>query len=219
MPRFSRNLLAVAVVVASCAATAQTPIPRSPTDLPGFSKPKEPAELKPAARTFVDRKYKLHFEVPGGWDLEHKDGYLSNFSHDSRDTVPGLDVRGVAAINYNPWPPTTFSGALFYYSVKAKSNAADCEGQTKSGSVHAVAPALIDGVKFNHGRDEYGIGCIQSRIDVFTTLRGNACIRFDMVINTYCASNSGAVEINARQLGDVQSRLAKILGSIRFDKK
>lgn len=207
------------ILLFSAVASAQVSIPKNATDLPGFSTPKETQNPKPAKRPFADKKYKLHFEIPAGWDFEKKDGYLSNFSHDSRDTDPNLDVRGVAAINFNPWPPTTFSGALFYYSVKPKSSAADCAAQTSSGNVHAVAPVTIDGISFHHGKDEYGIGCVQSRIDVFTTLRGNACVRFDTVINTYCAANSGASEINARQLGDIQARLGRILGSIRFDKK
>ena len=217
--RISTFFLAAMCLSGGLAVQAQVPIPRSPKDLPGFTTPKEPVKLNPAARAFIDKKYKLRFQLPGGWDMERKDGYLSNFSHDTRNTTGDLEVRGVAAINYNPYPPTTFSGALFYYSVKPHSNALDCEAQSRVGKLKAVGTVEIDGVTFHHGRDEYGMGCTQSRDDVYTTLRGKSCIRFDLVINTFCQANSGSIEISGNQLGDIQSRLAKILGSVRFDRK
>ncbi|MBS1813994.1 MAG: hypothetical protein JSS87_03865 [Acidobacteria bacterium] len=217
--RTSTIFLTVMIAFLSLGAQTQVPVPGSAKDLPGFTTPKEPEKLSPAARIFTDKKYKIKFELPGGWDMERKDGYLSNFSHDTRNTTGDLDVRGVAAINYNPYPPTTFSGALFYYSVKPHSNALDCEAQSRVGKLKAAGSVVIDGVTFHHGKDEYGIGCTESRDDVFTTLRGNECIRFDLVINTFCQTNSGSIEISGKQLGDIQSRLAKILGSVRFDKK
>lgn len=201
------------------AGHAQVAVPRGPMDIPGLTSPKEPARLSPAARMFSDRKYKIRFELPAGWDFEKKDGILSTFSHDTRNTTGDLNVRGVAAITYNPYPPTTFSGALFYYSVKAKSDEVDCAAQARVGKFKPAEDLEIDGVKFHHGRDEYGMGCTESRDHVYTTLRGKACVRFDLVINTFCQQASGNLELTGKQLGDIQTRLAKILGSVRFERK
>lgn len=208
-----------ATVIASSCLCAQVAIPRNPMDIPGLTSPKEPAKLSPMERAFSDRKYKVRFQLPAGWDFEKKDGFVSTFSHDTRDTTGDLEVRGVAAINYNPYPPTTFSGALFYYSVKPKSDEADCAAQARVGKLKPAEVVVIDGVRFNHGKDEYGVGCVESRDHVYTTLRGRACVRFDLVINTFCQQTSGNLELSGRQLGDIQARLAKILGSVRFDKK
>ena len=50
-------------------------------------------------------------------------------------------------------------------------------------------------------------------------MRGQSCLRFDLLVNTFCAETSGAMEINAEQLKDVEQRLAGILGSVRFESK
>lgn len=199
-------------------APAQTATPRNPQDLKGLTSPNEPANLQPAASTFRDPKYKVAFRVPAGWDTEHKDGVLSNLGKDIRTAKSSMNVRGVAAMNYNPYPPTTFSGALFYYSVVPRSNQAACTALATTGHLKPMPEVTVNGTSFKHGQDQHGGMCTESRDEVFTTLRGTACFRFDLVVNTFCPQGSGAMQINASQLTDINKRLANILGSIQIGK-
>ncbi len=185
----------------------------------GLTIPDEPEDPQPAATDYVDRKYRLSFHVPAGWNFERKDGVLSNFGVDVRTTRRQLEVRGVAAINYNPYPPTTFAGATFYYSVMPRSSEAGCAAQTTAGGLKPRGEVRIAGLPFKHGQDQHGAICTESRDDVFTTLRGGSCLRFDLVVNTFCSQTSGAMEITPDQLGDVNTRLGNMLGSIRIDRR
>lgn len=180
--------------------------------------PDEPANPQPAASVFRDSKYHVIYRVPAGWDTERKDGVLSDLKKDVRSANGSMQVRGVSAMNYNPYPPTTFSGALFYYSVVPNANAQSCSALATTGKLKPKSDVTIAGIAFKHGQDQHGNGCIESRDEVFTTLKGNTCLRFDLVVNTFCGESSGAVEMNERQLGDVNTRLANILGSIHIDR-
>lgn len=194
--------------------------PRLPKpDLRGLTIPDLPQHLEPAATDFYDPKYKVGFHVPAGWNFEKKDGLLSNFGVETRSARAHSDVRGVAAINFNPWPPTTFAGAIFYYSVIPKAQAAQCAAQASSRSVKPMPDAIIGSVPFHHGRDQHGRVCTEARDEIFTAMRGNACIRFDLVVNTFCADTSGAMEITPSQLKDVDVRLGGILDSVQIDGK
>ena len=191
--------------------------PGRPGSMKGLTTPDEPEHLEPPARDFHDRRYGVSFHVPAGWNLERKDGVLSNFGTDVRSTRRGLDVRGVAAINFNPYPPTTFAGAMFYYSVLPHADAKTCSAQATTGHLKPKADLRIAGLTFRHGQDQHGTMCTESRDDVFTTLQGRSCLRFDLVVNTFCAQTSGALELPPDGLGDVNTRLGNILGSIHLD--
>lgn len=184
--------------------------------LKGFTEPADPADLTPAARDFSDRRYRVSFHLPAGWNFERKDGVISNFGVETRTSRARSDVRGVAELNFNPWPPTNFAGALFYYSVIPKASASMCAAQTSTRGMKPLPPAEIGGVSFHHGRDNHGTICTEARDEAFTAMRGNACMRFDLVINTFCSETSGAMEMTPDQLKDVQTRLAGILGSVRI---
>ena len=184
----------------------------------GITEPDEPATLEPPAPTsYKDPKYKLSFKVPAGWNFERKDGLLSNFGIDTHSYRRNLEMRGVAAINYNPYPVSTFASASFYFSVVPKATPQSCADLTSSGSIKPLQDAEIGGTTFRHGRDQHGRVCTESRDEIFTALRGKSCFRFDLVVNTFCAQTSGAMEISPTQLDDVDSRLANILGSVKFD--
>ena len=188
-------------------------LPRLPVR--GFTEPDEPANPDPAtARSFLDPKYRVGFTVPAGWNFEKKDGLLSNFGIDTRTARRRTDVRGVAAINFNPWPVSTFAGAIFYYSVIPRADKQMCAAQAATRPVKPLADATIDGMPFHHGHDKHGTVCTEARDDVYTAMQGNACLRFDLVVNTFCAETSGAMEITPRQLEDVDHRLAGLLGSV-----
>ncbi|MEZ2345619.1 hypothetical protein [Terriglobus sp. RCC_193] len=214
-----RSFIAAATVllVLSSSLAAQQAKPKSSQDLKGFTVPNEPANLQPAASVFHDSKYHVSYRVPAGWDTERKDGILSDLEKDVRSASGSMQVRGVSAMNYNPYPPTTFSGALFYYSVLPNANAQSCSALATTGKLKPKPDVTIAGIAFKHGQDQHGGMCTESRDEVFTTLKGNTCLRFDLVVNTFCAESSGAVEMNPQQLGDVNTRLANILGSLHID--
>lgn len=223
-------VLAAAVLLTGLSAGAQQPgapgnvqkpvTPKMPShSLRGFTIPDEPQHPEPAATEFRDSKYQVSFHVPAGWNFERKDGLLSNYGveiHPGRRT----DVRGVAAINFNPWPPTTFAGATFYYSVLPRANAQVCDAQLSTGKKMKPLPdAEIAGMLFHHAHEQHGTVCTEARDEVFTAKRGQSCLRFDLVVNTFCSETSGAMEISPDQLKDVDARLAGILGSVRIDGK
>ncbi len=181
----------------------------------GLTEPAEPVTPDPAdTRPFHDGKYKVSFTVPAGWNFEQKDGLLSNFGVETPTARRKTDVRGVAAINFNPWPVSTFAGALFYYSVIPRAKADMCAAQTSTRGVRPLPESQIDGTPFHHGTDHHGKVCTEARDEVFTTMQGKNCLRFDLVVNTFCAETSGAQEITPAQLDDVDKRLATLLGSV-----
>lgn len=210
--------VAATLLLLSSSLVAQQTKPKSSQELKGFTVPDEPANPQPAALAFRDSKYHVSYRVPAGWDTERKDGVLSDLKKDVRSANGSMQVRGVSAMNYNPYPPTTFSGALFYYSVVLNANAQSCGALATTGKLKPKPDATINGITFQHGQDQHGGTCTESRDEVFTTLKGNTCLRFDLVVNTFCGESSGAVEINSQQLGDVNTRLANILGSIHIDR-
>jgi hypothetical protein len=208
------------VLLASASQAQQSPSGRPrKLDVPGLTSPADPVKLTPAATEFYDKFYQVGFHIPQGWNFERKDGILSNFNADAGSTRRGLDVRGIAAINFNPYPPTTFSGATFYYSVLPVAKTGSCLVQTGAPATKSLTSVSVGGVDFQHGHNEHGAGCIESRIDTFDALRGHSCIRFDLVVNTFCASTSGSMDISQQQLRDIDTRLANILGSVHFDAK
>ena len=212
--RLPAFVLLLGLAVPGCRAQAKAG--RS-GDIKGLTVPDDPEHPEPAATEFHDRRYGVSFHVPAGWNFERKDGILSNFGTDVRSTRRGLDVRGVAAINFNPYPPTTFAGAMFYYSVLPRADAASCAALATTGHLKPKANVQIAGIPFKHGQDQHGTICTETRDEVFTALRGRACLRFDLVVNTFCSQTSGAMEITADQLGDVNSRLGNMLQSIHID--
>lgn len=193
--------------------------PKMPShSIRGFTVPDEPEHPEPAAQDFRDPKYKVSFHVPAGWNFERKDGLLSTYGVEIH-AAQRPDVRGIAAINFNPWPPTTFASAIFYYSVTPKANREMCEAQTSSGKVKSLPSAEVGGMPFFHGHEQHGTICTEVRDEVFTAMRGNACMRFDLLVNTFCSETSGAMELNADQLKDVDQRLSGILGSVHLGAK
>lgn len=193
------------------------PTVRKPGGVKGITEPDDPEHPTPAARDFRDPRYHLSFHVPAGWNFERRDGVLSNLGVDVRTTKRTLDVRGVAAINFNPYPVSTFSGATFYYSVTPNASAPGCAAQATTAPLKPQNDLRIGGLPFKHGRDEHGSLCTESRDEVFTALQGHSCLRFDLVVNTFCSQTSGAMEMSKDQLADVQGRLGKILDSIRIE--
>ncbi len=179
--------------------------------------PEEPEHPQPAARDFRDRKDGLTLRIPAGWDLEQKDGVLSSFQKDVSAMRGPFHLRAVATLTYNPYAYSTFAGAAFYFSTLTHSNAQVCASQTKAPTAKAQSDVAIAGIPFNHGQDHHGMICTESRDDVFTTMRGGTCLRFDLVVNTFCSQTSGALELSPKQLGDIDTRLGGILQSIHVD--
>jgi hypothetical protein len=173
-------------------------------------------------QSFRDKHYGVRFEVPPGWSLTRKDGQVSTFHLDARSAGSRSEVRGVAAIEFNPFPLSTFSGAMFYYSVQPHTDDLDCAAQAVNRSVdskHSLqnSPQNIGGMDFAHGHDEHGSICVEARDEVYTAFRKGACYRFDLELNTFCAESSGAMELTVRQYNTIEAQMNGILDSVMLD--
>lgn len=204
----------VATPVPAVLAPARPSTPLTATA--GLTPASEPAT--PPARTFHDSTYGVSFRVPAAWNLSRKDADVSTFSLDARTAVRSTQMRAVASINFNPHPSSTFSGALFYFSVTPHATPAQCSNQATAQAPRKVTTVQIGGAPFTHGYDEHGRICTESRDEIYTAPRNNACYRFDLVINTFCGGDvSGVREISPRELDSVRNRLQSILDSVHFD--
>jgi len=174
--------------------------------------PTEPPSTA-TAHDFKDGHFGVKFQVPAGWSLTRKDGLVSTFHNDARTAARGAQVRGIASLDFNPYPYSTLSGAVFYYSVTPHSNDEECAKEATPLDLPTDVQD-IGGVRFTHGHDEHGDICVEARDEVYTAYRKGACYRFDMEINTFCAISSGAQEITERQLDSLNQRMANILSTV-----
>ena len=201
-----KRLLALAMVVGWAAgAAAQRSVPPGP-------------QTKAESKAFHDKHYGVRFDVPPGWQFSKKDREVSTFHLDARSASEKSEMRGVASIGFNPYPLSTFSGAMFYYSVQKHVNDRDCEEQASKFST-TEDTLKIGGMDFVHGHDQHGEMCVEARDEVYTAYRKGACYRFDLEVNTFCAASSGALEMTRRQYNDIEHRMQLILGSVKLDWK
>lgn len=190
----------------SAASCAQVSVPEGP---PSSAQPQQ----------FRDGHFGVRFQVPGGWALARKDKEVSTFHLDARSASPRAQMRSVVAIQFNPFPYSTFSGALFYFSVQPHSTDVEC-AQQASGPI--AGPRLKDtqdigGMDFAHGHDEHGKICVEARDEVYTAFRKGSCYRFDLAMNTFCSVSSGASDMTDEQLEQIDQRMADILSTVRLD--
>ena len=168
------------------------------------------------AQQFRDDHYGVRFRVPAGWTFTRRDGEVSTFHEDARSAPDRAHMRGVASIDFNPYPLSTLSGALVYYSVVPHSHELDCARQAAPrGVLHDVQD--IGGISFSHGHDEHGKICVEARDEVYTAYRKGSCYRFDLEMNTFCSVSSGAVDLTDNQIRDVERRMTSILSTVVLD--
>ena len=180
--------------------------------------PAEPAK-DAVAVPFHDKQSGVRFVVPAGWSFVQRDREVSTFHLDARSATPKAEMRGVAAIGFNPFPLSTFSGALFYYSVQRHTDDRACARQAfKFGEAQGEVET-IGGMEFMHGHDEHGGMCVEQRDEVYTAFRKGTCYRFDLAVNTFCAKSSGASEMTVRQFDEIEARMEGILASVQWDFK
>ena len=121
-------------------------------------------------------------------------------------------------IDFNPFPQSTLSGALFYYSVEPKTTDVECAAQAAhldpADTEHHKDVQTIGSVPFAHTHDEHGEICTEARDEVYTAFHKHACYRFDLAMNTFCSISSGAQEISDRQIHQIDERLAAILSTV-----
>jgi hypothetical protein len=171
----------------------------------------------PPARDVTDARDHLNFHLPAGWNLTTQDGEISTFHLDARTAPRRSQLRMVANIAFNPYPQSTFEGALFYVSSTPHSTASACAMQTATKPFSPLPPARIDGVSFTRGKDEHGTICTEARDVAYTAMRGGSCLRFDLSINSFCGGDvSGAQDLTGQQLGALFGRLETILNTIHF---
>jgi hypothetical protein len=178
---------------------------------------KEPTS--PPARDVSDPRDHLTFHLPAAWNLTRKDGEISTFHSDARSAPRNSQLHLVATLAFNPYPMSTFEGALFYISSTPHSTAVACAAQTSTKPFESIPPANVDGQTFARGKDEHGQICTEARDVAYTAMRGNACLRFDLAINNFCGGEvSGAYDLTADQMQAIYTRLQTILKSVHFDK-
>lgn len=186
---------AVLLLFASCAA-AQTP----------------PAS-KAKTQDVRDRRWGVRFTVPAGWAFTRRDGEVSTFRLDAHTAGPGAQMRGVASLDHNPFPQSTFASAMLYFSVQPQVAEGDCAKQAGANA----GTQDIGGMDFVHGHQEQGNICVEQRDDVYTAYRKRACYRFDLVLNTFCSASSGATELTADQMNAIEAQMAAMLSTVAFD--
>ena len=183
-------------------------------------RPKPPViePTMPPAHPFHDSRYGVTFTVPAAWDVTRNDAEVSTFNLDARTSPAPPSSAPSPPSTSTPHPNSTFSGALFYFSVTPHLTPAECSAQAFRPVPHTASTAEIGGVPFTHGYDEHGGICTESRDEIYTTPRNNACYRFDAVINTFCGGDvSGVQDITPRELDAVRRRMQNILDSVHFD--
>ncbi len=188
-------------------AAAQTAVPEMP--------PQDARTLD-----FRDSHYGVRFSVPLGWTVNRKDGEVSTFHLDARTASPQTQMRSVVAIQFNPYPYSTFSGARFYYSVERHSTDAECAAQATGPTVVSEErkdTQDIGGMNFVHGHDEHGQICVEARDEVYTAYRKGSCYRFDLAMNTFCSVSSGAQDLTDTQLQQIDQRMIDILSTVKLD--
>src|ERR1700760_3019504 len=135
-------------------ARAQTrPIPGRPEPVPPLlqGKPPAPEPNTPPARPFHDGRFGVSFTIPPAWNITRHDGDVSTFNLDARNAAHTAQMRAVASISFNPHPYSTFSGALFYYSVTPNVTANQCAAQAIARAPHTVTTRQVAGVPFTQG--------------------------------------------------------------------
>jgi hypothetical protein len=221
--RLANILSCTILALLHVAVSAQTrPIPGKPEPVPPLllSHPPAPEPTTPPAHPFHDDRYGVTFTVPAAWNLTRKDAEVSTFALDARTASKSARMRAVATISFNPYPYSTFSGAFFYFSVTPHNSSAQCSFQASARTPRTVSTTQIGGVPFNHGYDEHGGICVESRDEIYTTPRDGACYRFDAVINSFCGGDvSGVKDITPDEFDAVRRRMQTILESVHFDQK
>lgn len=203
----SRVLLASLLLAASFAAHGQ---------LAASSKPRDPS--LPPPRHIHDIRYGVTFDLPAGWNVTERDGDVSTFALDARTAAGNARMREVAQLAFNPFPSSTFSGALFYFSVTPHSTERGCAAQASAQAPRVTGNANIGGITFAHGYDEHGAICTEARDEIYTALRRGACLRFDLVLNTFCGGDvSGVRSMSPAEIDAVRKRLENILTTVHFD--
>jgi len=213
----------IALLITAVCVQAQTNPPRGvPEAVPPLLQPHAaaPEPTTPPARLFRDSRYGVSFTIPAAWNLTRKDYEVSTFHLDARNAAHNAQLRAVANISFNPHPTSTFSGALFYFSVVPGTTVGQCAAEAMSRPAHVASATQIAGLVFEHGYDEHGGICTESRDEIYTTEHKGSCYRFDAVINNFCGGDvSGVRDITERELDSVRRRMQAILDSVRFDSK
>ena len=192
------------------------PLPRPVPPLPGARGP-VPDPVSPPAQTVMEEHMHLRFHLPPGWNLARKDGEVSTFHLDARTAPHHAEMLVVATLAFNPYPASTFSGALFYVSQTPHSSSASCAAQTNFRPEKPLRPATIADLPFSRGKDEHGHICTEARDVTYTALRRGSCLRFDLAVNTFCGGeDSGAQDLTEAQLGAVFKRMEGILESVEW---
>ena len=196
------------------------PVPPLPPVRPKEAPKPPPEPTEPPAQTVRDARTHVTFHLPAGWNVSRIDGEISTFRLDARTAPRRSELRAAASLGFNPFPLSTFSGAIFYLSMAPRSSAAACAAETRTKPDKPLPPAIVGDVKFSRGKDEHGHICTESRDVAYTAMRGGSCVRFDLAVNTFCGGDvTSAEDLTDAQLGSLFKRLEGILETLEFTGK
>ena len=172
----------------------------------------------PPPRHIHDTHYGVSFDLPAGWNVTERDGDVSTFALDARTAAGNSRMREVAQLAFNPFPTSTFAGALFYFSVTPRATEHSCASQASAQAPRVAATSNIGGLSFAHGYDQHGFFNDTATTEIYTTLHRGACLRFDLVLNTFCGGDvSGVRSMSDAEIQGVRKRLENVLSTVRFD--
>ena len=174
---------------------SRSPVPGKPEPVPPFLQGKPPPRPHHPTRAHLPRRaLRRLLSVPAGWNLTRKDGEVSTFPLDARTAAHTAQMRAVASITFNPHPHSTFSGALFYFSVTPARHRQPVRRQASAQRPthrhhdtdrrRPLHPRLRRTRRHLHRIP---------RRDLHH-LRNDACYRFDLVINNFCGGDVSGVQ-------------------------
>src|SRR5258708_28633141 len=124
--------------------------------------PAQTEPTTPPAQPFRDTHYGVSFQIPAAWNLSRKDSDLSTFSLDARTAPRTAQLRAVADIAFNPFPYSTFSGALFYFSVTPHANEAACAQPASVKPPPTPSTTPLASTPFTHPYNNHGGICTET---------------------------------------------------------
>ena len=159
----------------------------------------------------------MEFRLPAGWNLSRRDGEVSTFHLDARTAPKRAELRAVGSLAFKPVSAVYVRGGAAVSECNSKTTQAACAAQTSMRPERPLEPQVLDDVRFSRGNDEHGHICTEARDVTYTALRGGSCVRFDLVINSFCGGEvSGAEDLTEAQLGALFLRMERVLETVKF---
>jgi hypothetical protein len=175
------------------------------------------------AMHYSDELFHVTFEYPASWTFARDQPFYMPLSISYRqDSATPLPMRALvfakSVDGVPPWPTTDLGGVEFGYEAHYVHSAEECRGLALTLDNHdgKIEQVKLNGISYWHGTAaSAGLGHGIEE-DIYTTLRTDSCLRFDLAVHLV---NSG-VDVPPRALGPKEQQLIRagltgILSSVR----